>query len=264
MSSPRIIAFCYDFDKTLTPENMQDQGFIQDIGMNVCDFWEETSKLVLDKNMDSNLAYMYKMLVKYNQSYGPLTCEKLQHYGLFVKFYDGVFDWFSLLNEYAKRAGIIAEHYICSSGIKEIIEGTSIAGHFKKIYASSYMYDSNGSAIWPALTVNYTNKTQFLFRISKDVLAETDDSVNDYINPGDYRIPFSNMVYIGDSVTDIPCMRLVTNYGGHSIGVYDPKLANTKRVERMLQEGRIYEYCPADYREDSALYKACCKIIDKL
>lgn len=225
---------------------------------------EETAKLVLNENMDSNLAYMYKMLIKYNERFGALTCQKLQSYGRAIKFYEGVSDWFSLINEYAKSYGIIVEHYICSSGIREMIEGTTIAGCFKRIYASSYMYDSNGSAIWPALTVNYTNKTQFLFRISKDVLGENDDRVNDRLNPQDYRIPFSHMIYIGDSVTDIPCMRLVTQYGGHSIGVYDPKLVNTKRVERMLQEGRICEYWPADYRKGSALYMACCEIIDKL
>lgn len=264
MNKSKIVAFCYDFDRTLSPDDMQAQGFIQDLGVPVYDFWHEVEKLTLTNNMDSNLSYMYMMLNKYKQKFGPLNYSVLKSYGEKIELFDGVEKWFDSINKFADKLDLKLEHYILSSGLKEMIEGTKISKYFNKIYASSFLFDENRNAIWPSLVVNYTNKTQFLFRISKGYLDETDDRVNDFMRPDDYRIPFENIVYIGDSSTDVPCMKLLTQYKGHSIGVYDPKKATSKRVERMMQDGRICDYYTSDYTDSSDLQVACMRILEDI
>ena len=191
--------------------------------------------------------------------------EKLEEYGSRVKLFPGVESWFDRVNEYGKEKDITVEHYIISSGLKEMIDGTEIArrGVFKKVYASSFFYDERGVAIWPAQVVNFTNKTQYLFRISKGVLDVNDDKVNDFFLPEDMHVPFRNMVYIGDSDTDIPCMKLVNSNGGHSIGVYHPETQNKERVFQMLKDNRVRYIAPADYSEGSELDKLLKVIIDK-
>ena len=155
------------------------------------------------------------------------------------------------------------EHYIISSGLTDIIKGTSIAKEFKKIYACTYAYDEKGRILWPSRVVNYTMKTQYLFRISKGVLDVNDPAVNDYFPPEEIRVPFTNMVYIGDSETDIPCMKLVNTYGGYSIGVYDPVTGDKRRVLKLMDENRIGYYAPADYTEGSDMDQLIRSIIDK-
>ena len=158
---------------------------------------------------------------------------------------------------------VMVEHYIISSGLKEMIEGTKVATKFKKIYASSFYFDEDGVAVWPAQVVNYTNKTQFLFRIEKGVLDINDQAVNSHFEPNQYRVPFRNMVYIGDSDTDIPCMKLVNINGGHSIGVYNSETKDKTKVFRMLDENRIKYFAPADYTEGSKLEHLVQQIIDR-
>lgn len=262
--SGTVLAVCYDFDKTLSPDNMQAQGYIQSVGYDVEKFWEESNALAKANDMDENLAYMYKMVEEAEGNF-VLNRRALAEYGAKVKLYSGVESWFSRLQKYGKERGVEVEHYIISSGLKEMIEGTSVAraGAFKKIYASSFYFNARGVAKWPAQVVNYTNKTQFLFRIEKGVLDVNDDGVNDYFPPEKLRVPFRNMVYVGDSDTDIPCMKLVNANGGHSVGVYDPATGNVQKVERMLKEGRIRYIAPADYSEGGELEELLKNIIDK-
>lgn len=257
-----VLAICYDFDKTLTPDDMQAQGYIQSVGYDVEQFWEETNKLAHEQEMDSNLAYMYKM-VKEAEGNLILNRKALMEYGSKVKVFPGVEGWFERIREYGRQHGVLVEHYIISSGLKEMIEGTEMAkqGTFERIYASSFCYNDRGVAIWPAQAVNYTNKTQFLFRIEKGTLDVNDPAVNDYYPQARIRIPFRNMVYIGDSDTDIPCMKLVNSYGGHAIGVYDPATGNMEKVKKMIREDRIRYYTPADYTEGSMLDSLVKKII---
>lgn len=249
-----VVAICYDFDKTLSPDDMQAQGYIQSVGYNVPDFWKKSNSLASDNEMDQNLAYMYTMK---QESEGKVlfTKEKLAEYGASVQLFSGVEQWFERIREYGKRQGVIVEHYIISSGLKEMIEGTSVAkaGAFEKIYASSFYYNEKGVAVWPAQVVNYTNKTQFLFRIEKGVLDINDSAVNESFSPEEMRVPFRNIVYIGDSDTDIPCMKLVTSYGGHSIGVYNAESKDKTKVYKMMRDGRIKYFAPADYREGTEL-----------
>lgn len=259
-----VLAICYDFDKTLSPDDMQAQGFIQSLNVDVNEFWQESNSLAKEHDMDNNLAYMYMMATK---SYGKqfLTKEVLADYGSKVSLYNGVSTWFERIRQYGLKQGVQIEHYIISSGLKEMIEGTEMAknGVFKKIYASAFMFDDKGVAVWPAQAINYTNKTQFLFRIQKGVLDINDPGVNDYIRPEEQRVPFRNMIYIGDSDTDIPCMSLVNINGGHSIGVYDPDSKNKDKVYKMMQHHRIRYYASADYTDGSDLDTVVKQIIQK-
>ncbi len=259
-----VLAICYDFDKTLSPDDMQAQGYIQSVGYDIEEFWHEVDCLAQKNDMDQNLAYMYKMIEK-AQGRVLFTAKELERYGSEVRLFPGVENWFERIRKYGKDRDIIVEHYIISSGLKEMIEGTSVAksGAFEKIYASSFYYDDYGVAKWPAQVINYTNKTQFLFRIEKGVLDVNDFGVNDYFDPQDIRVPFPNMVYIGDSDTDIPCMRLVNAYGGYSIGVYNPETMDTSKVNKMLDEGRIRYYVAADYSENAELDRLVKRIIDE-
>lgn len=249
-----IIAICYDFDKTLSPTDMQAQGYIQSIDFDVKAFWEESNNLAENNDMDQNLAYMYKMV---QEPIGKfyLTREKLENYGSKVELFPGVDSWFDRINEYALNLGMEVEHYVISSGLKEMIEGTTIAknGAFKKIYASSFYYNEKGVAVWPAQVVNFTGKTQYLFRISKGVLDVNDSGVNEHFDIDKLRIPFRNIIYIGDSDTDIPCMKLVTTNGGHSVGVYDVVSKDKTKVQKMIRDERISYYAAADYRDGEEL-----------
>lgn len=260
-----VLAICYDFDKTLSPDDMQAQGYIQSVGHDVGDFWTESNALAENNEMDQNLAYMYKMV---QEAEGKLVFNKkaLEDYGAKVSLFPGVVDWFKRICEYGTAKGVIVEHYIISSGLKEMIEGTSVAkeGAFKKIYASSFYYDpKTGVAKWPAQVINYTNKTQFLFRIEKGVLDINDQGVNESFAPEEMRIPFRNIVYIGDSDTDIPCMKLVNSYGGHSIGVYNTETNDKSKVYKMMHDNRIKYYVPADYSEGTELDKLVKSIISR-
>ena len=259
-----VLAICYDFDKTLSPDDMQAQGYIQSVGYDVQKFWDESNDLAKANDMDNNLAYMWKM-VQESEGRMVFNKEKLAEYGARVKLFDGVEDWFERIRAYGKTRNVIVEHYIISSGLKEMIEGTKMAraGAFEKIYASSFYSNDRGVAKWPAQVINYTSKTQFLFRIEKGVLDINDPGVNAYFSPEEIRVPFRNMVYIGDSDTDIPCMKLVNTYGGHSIGVYDPATQNKEKVYKMMHDKRIRYYAPADYTELSELDLLVKAIIDK-
>lgn len=249
-----VLAVCYDFDKTLSPDDMQAQGYIQSVGYDVDVFWREANALAASNDMDNNLAYMYKMVEEAEGNF-VLNRKALADYGSKVKLFKGVDGWFGRIKEYGRENGVIVEHYVISSGLKEMIEGTDAAkgGAFEKIYASSFYFNGRGVAKWPAQVINYTNKTQFLFRIEKGILDINDSGVNDYIPPEDLRVPFRNMVYIGDSDTDIPCMKLVNSYGGHSIGVYNPDTCDKEKVRKMMRDNRIRYFAPADYSEGGSL-----------
>lgn len=265
-----VIALCYDFDKTLSPDDMQAQGYIQTVQPEgsdmIGDFWKESNGRATANNMDKNLAYMYTMKKKARGQI-VFTKEKLAEYGSQVALFPGVEDWFKRIRDYGADKGIIVEHYIISSGLKEMIEGTSIAKEFKELYATSFYFDDDGVAVWPAQVVNYTNKTQFLFRISKGVLDVNDEAVNDSFAPDEIRVPFRNMIYLGDSDTDIPCMKLVNSQGGYSVGVFNPnekdEVKAKNKVYKMMRDNRISYFAPADYSKGSELDELVKLIIDK-
>ena len=258
------MAICYDFDKTLSPDDMQTFTLIPSFGLDKKTFWKESNALAKDNLMDNNLAWMYQLLNYSRVKRLPIKKEYFNKIGADVPLYNGVTTWFERMNKYADSKGIELEHYIISSGLKEIIEGSKIASQFKRVYASSYLYTADGVAEWPAQAVNYTNKTQFIFRIAKGFYEEYDERVNNSMNDDALTIPYENIVYIGDSATDIPCMRLVKSKGGYSIGVYDPEKDNRDRVYQLYTDGRISFYAPADYRARSDISRFMKQIIDEI
>lgn len=261
MSEKPILAILYDFDHTLSPKDMQEYGFIPELGMEAADFWSECNRESKQNQMDQILSYMYTMLRK-ARGRVLLTRSSLTAMGRDVGLFDGVETWFERINAYARAQGLEPEHYILSSGLKEIIEGTRIAGAFKEIYAGSFVYDNDGVPVWPAMAVNYTSKTQFVFRINKGILDVTEDrGINAYMPQDRRRVPFTNMIYVGDGYTDVPCMRLVKSSGGHSIAVW-----NTQRdvADRLLREGRVNFVCRADYTEGSEIDVTVKTVIDEV
>lgn len=266
MTKP-IVALMYDFDKTLCTKDMQEYGFIPNLGMKAPDFWKSVSDLTDREGMDSVLAYMYMMVEKAKEKRISVTRSTFNELGRSVQFFEGVEQWFSRINSYGEKCGVTVEHYIVSSGIKEIIEGTSIAHEFKRIYACEFMYDYNGLISWPKLAVNYTDKTQFFFRINKgvlDITSKSTEELNKYTPEHMRRVPFRNMIYIGDGLTDVPCMKLTKAYGGKSIAVYNGEGKGRDTALALLDNDRVNYVLPADYRENSKLDQAVKLIINKV
>lgn len=256
------IAIMYDFDKTLCTKDMQEYSFIPNLGMEASDFWKEADKLRINDKMDAVLAYMYLMNKMMNNKNIPLTRNYLNNMGKNIELFKGVKDWFDRINNYGKEHGMEIEHYIISSGLKEIIEGSLIGNKFKCVFASEYYYD-DGKAVWPKLAINYTNKTQFFKRINKGVLDVADDyNVNRKMEENDKMIPVENMIYIGDGITDVPCMKLTKDGGGVSIAVYTDK--NIDVVRKLKNDERINYIANANYTEGSKLDIIVKKTIDSM
>ena len=254
MAKP-IIALLYDFDKTLSPTDMQEYDFIKNLGMAPKEFCEECARLKLENDMDGILAYMYVMVEQCKKKGIKLTREYLNQCGESVQLYKCVSTWFEIINKFGEDNGVTIEHYIISSGITEIIEGTEIAKYFKAVYGCSFLYDDKGEAIWPAIAINFTQKTQYIFRVSKGVLSVTDDkNLNKATSKKERRIPYENMIYIGDGITDIPCMTLIREKGGKALAIY-PSGGKTKAAEQLVKEQRIDFVTVANYSEDSTLTK---------
>lgn len=259
MATKPILAFVYDFDKTLCIDDMQNFSFIPSLGMEPKEFWAETTIFSEKYGMEKILSYMYMMIDLCNKHGIKITREWLNSLGKDVKFYEGVSTWFKRINSYGEEKGIKVEHYILSSGTTEIIEGTSIAKEFTRIFGCEFMYDENGIAKWPKNTVNYTSKTQYLYRISKGALdIQDDEKVNQRVE--DKRVPFRNIVYLGDGLTDVPCMAIVHEKGGRSIAVCQK--GKEEKGKQLFADERINYYCPADYKAGSKLEKFVKLIID--
>lgn len=242
------VAICYDFDGTLAPGNMQEYGFMKALKTTPASFWKKSDELAAKHLADKNLCYMQTMLSEAAARNIAYRKEDLNRYGQDIKLFKGVESWFKRINAYAAECGIELQHFLLSSGLKEIVEGMPISKEFTKIYACSFMYDANGVAFWPAQVVNYTTKTQYLFRINKGCLDETDIAVNEKQVVRD--IPFTQMMYIGDGLTDVPCMSMLRSLGGYALAVYRPhtKTGNT-HAQKLLKDDRVDNIAPADYSE---------------
>ncbi|MCQ2797953.1 MAG: haloacid dehalogenase-like hydrolase [Bacilli bacterium] len=250
MAKP-IVAILYDFDSTLAKSDMQNFGFIPALGMTPAEFWARTSKFSEETGVERTLAYLYVMKMCAEEKGIKMTKEWLKEMGKDIKFFPGVDTWFERINAYGKEQGLQVEHYLISSGNKEIVDGCSIAKEFKKVYACEYLFDNEGNVLWPKLAINFTQKTQYFFRIAKGVTEVDDDSIND--KTPQKRIPYSNIIYIGDGMTDVPAMILAKNNGGKSIAVY--KQGCREKVEPLYKEGRVNYLCYADYREGKTIEK---------
>ena len=260
------MAIAYDFDGTLAPGNMQEYDFIPALNMVTKAFWSSVNRLAQQHEMDQILAYMHMMLEEARKAKVAVRKRDFKQFGANITLFPGVADWFKRINAYARRKGIRLEHYIISSGIREMVEGTSIHKEFKKVYASGFMFDHNDVACWPALAVNYTTKTQYLFRINKGSLDVHDNSViNKFVPKDQRRVPFENIIFIGDGETDIPCMRLVKDQGGHSIAVYNSNKRGVKKhADQLVIDGRATLSAPADFQDGSTIDGCVKAIIDKV
>ena len=266
MKKKPIVALIYDFDGTLSPGNMQEFGFIQAIGKKPQEFWQESDEIALGQDASNILSYMKLMFDEARKAGIKLRKEDFKSFGAAVELFPGVTDWFGLINEYGKKKGVKVEHYINSSGLAEMIEGTSIATEFKRIFACSFLYNKDGEAEWPGVAVDYTAKTQFLFKINKGILSVRDNKkVNESQAEDNKRIPFPHMIYFGDGETDVPCMKIVKMFGGNSIAVYNPEIKKKVNVARkLLRQERVNFITPADYTKESRTYHVVCSIIDKI
>ena len=258
-----IVAFLYDFDKTLCTTDMQNYSFTPSLGMTPGEFWPVANGFGSANRMDGILAYMYTMIRESEQKNVPFTRQDLVEKGVNIVLFPCVEDWFRRINEYGDSQGVQVEHYIISSGLKEIIEGCPISREFKEIYASEFYYDETGKPVWPKLAVNFTAKTQFVYRINKGVLDVSDDkTLNDSMPDDSKRVPFTNMIYFGDGLSDVPCMKMMRAYGGQAVAVYQD--SNRMGVEELLAKGRVDFIFKADYSEGSALDLTVKNIIRKM
>lgn len=257
-----VVAMMYDFDKTLSTKDMQEYSFIPKLGLTAQGFWAQSNALAKEQKMDRILSYMYMMVRMSKDKHQPIRREDFVALGKKIQLYPGVEDWFARINAFGLEQGVRVEHYLISSGLKEIVEGCSIFDQFKEVYASEFLYDENGVAVWPKLAVNYTAKTQFLFRINKGVLDISNDldlnrSIPDELRP----VPFRNMIYIGDGLTDVPCMKLVKLNRGQSLAVYKKEKATGYSL---LTDKRVDLIAPADYREGKKLDTLVKMILQKM
>lgn len=251
MAKP-IIAIVYDFDKTLCDQDMQNYSFIPHLDMTPDEFWGEIGEFQEKENMEGILSYLYMMVKKSKEKGIPISKDYLKSLGKDVHLYPGVKEWFARINQFGQENGVIVEHYIISSGIKDIIEGTEIANEFKAIYACDFYYDEKGDVVWPKIAINFTLKTQYMYKINKGIKDITDaEEVNKKTRIK--RVPFQNMIYIGDGLTDIPCMTMLKKQGGRSIGLYTNKTLDN--VQQFLLDERINFICKANYSENSKLDK---------
>ncbi len=258
------VALVYDFDGTLALGNMQEFGFVQAIGKDPNEFWNRTYEMAVGNDASGILCYMYLMLQEAKANGISLKRENFQKFGSMIELFQGVEEWFSLINQYGKSIGLNIKHYINSSGLKEMVEGTPIAKEFENIYACSFLYDAEGNAYWPSVAVDYTTKTQFLFKINKGIKEVSDNKkINEYVADEDRPIPFERMIYFGDGETDVPSMSVVKSQGGHAIAVYgNPKKKTT--AMKLIKENRVDFMCKADYSEGGEIHSTVKRILDKI
>ena len=265
-------AIAYDFDGTLVPGNMQEHSFIPKLGIAKELFWAEANKMAEEHDMDEILAYMQLMLRKSNEQGIPIHRDDFIGYGRDIRFFPGVESYFDHINAYARQRGIDLDHHIISSGLREFISGTSIAHHFRNIFASGFKYDADGVAEWAALAINYTNKTQYLFRINKGIDNAYDNTlINKSMPEQDRPVPFSRMIYIGDGETDVPAMKMLKYQGGATIAVYNPlgkalpgKPSPKELCEELIRQERVDYVAPASYTESSKLVKTVQLLLDRI
>ena len=258
-----IIAFLYDFDKTLCTTEMEDYAFIPSLWYTPAEFWGRANAFGWENRMDGLLAYMYTMIQECAAQNIKLDRAFLNHCGESIQLFPGVREWFARINAFGESLGVQVEHYVISSGLREIIEGSGIAQEFREIYACEFYYNENGDACWPKLDVNFTNKTQFVYRINKGILdVSRDKELNDSMPDDSKRVPFTNMIYMGDGLSDVPCMKMMRAYGGQAIAVY--QASNRQGVEKLLADGRVDFIFPADYREGMELDRTVRDILRKM
>ncbi|MDY5942702.1 MAG: haloacid dehalogenase-like hydrolase, partial [Oscillospiraceae bacterium] len=233
------------------------------LGYTPGEFWSIANSFGYRNHMDGLLAYMYTMIEECRKKGIRLDRDYLISCGRAIELFPGVEDWFARINAFGEAQGVTVEHYVLSSGLREIIEGSGVSHEFKEIYACEFFYNEEGLASWPKLDVNFTNKTQFVYRINKGILDVAKDKELNASMPDDSkRIPFTNMIYIGDGLSDVPCMKMMRAYGGQAVAVYQD--SNRAGVEDLLAKGRVDFIFPADYRDGTLFDETMKNIVRKI
>jgi haloacid dehalogenase-like hydrolase len=261
----KIIALVYDFDGTLSPKPMQEYTFLPKIGEDPKAFWAESNRLAKEQGADQLITYMHLMYKKAKERSVRIDRDDLVALGRDVELFAGVESWFDDIAAYIKlRAetdGVVLRHYMVSSGLTEIIEGTSIYPRFDNVFASEYWFDAYDIP-FPKRVITDTGKTQYLFRINKG-LENMADSINDHMPEAMRPIPFANMIYFGDGDTDVPSMAVMRKNGGHAIAVHTPGKSKAKCIE-LFKAGRCDFFAAADYRRGSDLFRRTCLLLDRI
>lgn len=259
------LALIYDFDGTLTPQPMQEYTVLPQLGIAAADFWDEVNAEVRRTGGDAILTYMRLLVEKIEANKAHVSRAALRSLARGIRYFPGVEGWFDRVNRYVEQAShgaVRVRHYIISAGLGEILEGIGIKHHFERIYASQYYFNHHEVACFPTIVINDTSKTQYLFRINKG-REETRESINEYMPEAARPIPFGHMLYIGDGLTDVPCMTVTKNNGGFAIAVHDPKKPKSIDVCRELaRANRIDYFAAADYRAGRPLEKRVRTILD--
>ncbi len=263
------IAIAYDFDGTLARGSLPEHGLLQDLGIESVSFWNEVKERAETQDADEILAYMCLLLEKAKELGIEITESRLGSYAANIPFFEGVVEWFGRIDKYAAELGVGIDHFVISSGLREIIAASAIAPCFKFVFASKYLYDERGMASYPAVSINYTTKTQYLFRINKGIFNFFDNKrINTWIRLDRRPYPFKRMIYIGDGDTDIPAMKMTRYQGGYSIAVFDPlkwdDLSQQAKIYKLIAEDRVQYVAPAVYSEGSLLDIAVKGIIGKI
>ena len=258
------VALIYDFDETLSVDYMQSFGLIQSLGMKPDTFWKKANLWSANNNADQITGTMYYFMKTAKEKGVSLSREDLKKFGKDIEYYNGVLTWFERINNFGKALDLEIEHYIISSGYEEIVEGTEIRKYFRDVFACSYAYGDDGQPVWPARVVNYSIKTQFLSKINKGLGKNDDIAVNEYTPDEERRIPFKQMIYFGDGMTDIPSMKLTKERGGNAIAVYTPHSKAKKKAMKLLVDNRVNFALPADYSENKEIDIVVKTILDKI
>jgi 2-hydroxy-3-keto-5-methylthiopentenyl-1-phosphate phosphatase len=261
------IALVYDFDGTLSPQPMQEYTVLPKMGIAPREFWKRVNEEALATQSDMMLVYMRHILESLEHQRIAVKREDFAKMASAIQYFPGVTGWFARVNAYVRQqsAGRVKlHHYLISAGQKEILDGVSIGRHFKRIYASEYHFNHHGVATFPKLLVTDTVKTQFLFRINKGKESVT-ESINEHMPEADRPIPFQNMIYVGDGMTDVPSMALTKKNGGHTIAVYPESKEREKGIcLKLLEAGRVDFIAEADYRRTSRLSRRVEILLDAI
>lgn len=259
------IAVVYDFDGTLSPQPMQEYTVLPKIGVEPAAFWATVNKEAAETASDPMLVYMRHIIEALELYRVDVKRRDFKAMARAIKYFPGVETWFGRLDEYVRRASagrVKLRHYLISAGQKEILEGASIRRHFRRIYASEYHFNHHGVATFPKILVTDTMKTQFLFRINKGREA-IQESINDHMPESERPIPFENMIYLGDGLSDVPSMALTKKNGGHAVAVYDRARGRGKATcRKLLEAGRVDFVAAADYRAGSKLSRRVQLLLD--
>lgn len=268
MDVKKRVAIMYDFDETLAPGNMQEYAFIPMLEISPSEFWKMSAEFGKKHNMDNVLSYMYMSIKLVKEKKLKITKDAFYNQGEVISFFEGVETWFKRINDYGAGLGLQVEHYIISCGLKEMIEGTKIAKEFKRIFACNFAYDDETKEpIWASQAINFTTKTQYIYRVRKNKLDKLYDAyeLNEYVEDRSTLLPYTNMIYVGDGETDVPCMKLVKLHGGNSVCVYNPNSEKKKKIaEKLYRDGRVNFMTLADYRDGSEMDSIIKDLLNKI